>query len=247
MRPDISPFLVHFTKASEIGPPYEVLRRIFSEKRLLGTSRFVRDGSKCVCFSESPIGANEHGLINRTGFTRYSPFGLQFSKAWIFGLGGRPVIYSPECDFAKLPEGLQWRHVRLELGSSSVDFTWEREWRLPGDEVRFAEQDVTVVLPDEEARYVFVHDMERESLYDGWAYTSVMGEEAWAYDQGNPWKTVTLKKSTNRWCIAAYRRTRERPPSCRSERLGSCMSSSDGLPAAGTATLHARWSSSGYY
>ncbi|MHB8524144.1 MAG: hypothetical protein ACYDH9_25770 [Limisphaerales bacterium] len=193
MRHDISPLLVHFRRASEAGPPYDVLRRILSEKRLLAINRFVRWRSRCVCFSEAPLGALEHGLINSTGFTRYSPFGLQFSKEWIFSLGGHPVIYEPDHDFAQLPEILQWRHVRLELGASTVDFTWEREWRLPCEELRFSEQDVTVVLSDDEARDKFVHDIEHDAFCDAWAYTVLLGDLAWAYDRGNPWRTVTLK------------------------------------------------------
>lgn len=193
MRHDISPFLVHFTRESETSSAYDSLRRIISEQRVLAGNRYVRGGRKCVCLSEAPLGALEHGLINSTGFRRYSPFGLRFSKEWIFSLGGRPVIYQPDHDFAMLPEILQWRHVRFELGASTVDFTWEREWRLPCDELRFSEQDVTVVLPDDETCDRFVHDMKRDSFYNAWAYTVVLGEEAWAYDRGNPWRTVTLQ------------------------------------------------------
>lgn len=194
MRKDISPSLVHFTKDSEVESAYDVLRRILRDKKLLGSSRCVRSGRKCVCFSEAPLGALEHGLINSTGFTRYSSYGLQFDKEWIFSLGGRPVIYEPDHEFAQLPETHQWRHVRLELGLSAVDFTWEREWRLPCTELRFSERDVTVVLPDDEARDRFIHDVENDSFYNAWAWTVVMGDDAWALDRGNPWRTVTLKR-----------------------------------------------------
>ena len=193
MRQDISRFLVHFTKASVDESAYDVLRRILREKTVLGSSRFVRGGRKCVCFSEAPLGALEHGLINSTGFTRYSPYGLLFEKEWIFSLGGRPVIYEPKQEFAQLSETHQWRHVILELGSSTVDFTWEREWRLPCTELPFLERDVTVVLPDDEARDRFIHDIENDSFHEAWAWTVVLGDDAWALDRGNPWRTVTLK------------------------------------------------------
>lgn len=193
MRQDISRFLVHFTKASSVESAYDVLRRILREKTVLGSSRFVRGGTTCVCFSEAPLGALEHGLINSTGFSRYSPYGLQFEKEWIFSLGGRPVIYQPEHEFAQLSRTHEWRHVRLDLGSSTVDFTWEREWRLPRTELRFSERDVTVVLPDDEARDRFIQDVENDSFYEAWAWTVVLGDDAWALEGGNPWRTVTLE------------------------------------------------------
>ena len=195
MRPDISQFLVHFTKPSEAESAYDVLRRILRERKVLGGSRFIRGGRPCVCFSESPLGALEHGLINATGFTRYSPCGLQFEKEWIFGLGGRPVIYESEREFAKLPETHQWRHVRLEFGESPVDFTWEREWRLPCTELRFSEREVTVVLPDDAAHDKFIHDVENDSFHEARAWTVVLGDVAWQLDRGNPWRIVSLRAS----------------------------------------------------
>jgi hypothetical protein len=193
MRQDVSHFLVHFTKASEIESAYDVLRRILRERRILGGDRFIRGGKPCVCFSEAPLGALEHGLINTTGFTRYSPYGLQLEKEWIFGLGGRPVIYEPEHEFTELSETHQWRHVRLEFGESPVDFTWEREWRLPCTRLRFSERDATVVLPDDAARDKFIHDVENDSFHEAWAWTVVLGDVAWQLDRGNPWRIVSLK------------------------------------------------------
>lgn len=194
MRPDISRYLVHFTKPSDTESAYAVLRRILREKRILGSNRFIRGGATCVCFSEAPLGVIEHGLINSTGFTRYAPYGLQFEKNWIFNLGGRPAVYQPENEFADLTVTHQWRHVRLDLGVNTVDFTWEREWRIPCSELRFAEHDVTVVLPHDRARDTFIRDMENDSFHGAWAWTTVIGDEAWALDQANPWRTVTLKR-----------------------------------------------------
>jgi hypothetical protein len=195
MRIDLSHYLVHFTKASESGDAYSVLKKILRERRIIGSSKFRRGGQKCVCFTEAPLGSLEHGLINSRDFSRYAPFGIQFSKEQIFALGGRPVIYQPESEFLLLPETLAWRHVRFELRASGiVDFTWEREWRLPCEEMPFRERDVTVVLPDEAYQRRFVEEMERESFYDAWSYSVVLGDVAWAYDSGNPWKIVTLKE-----------------------------------------------------
>lgn len=193
MRQDLSKFLVHFTRASEAESAYDVLQRILRERRVLSSSRFIRGSQPCVCFSEAPLGALEYGLINAKGFTRYEPYGLQFEKEWIFGRGGRPVIYEPEQEFAELPHTHRWRHVRLELGDSPVDFTWEREWRLPCTELPFSARDVMIVLPDDAARDKFIHDAERDSWRDAWAWTAVLGDVVWQLDRGNPWRTVSLR------------------------------------------------------
>jgi hypothetical protein len=67
----------------------------------------------------------------------YRFYGLAFSKRTIFDAGGRPVIYLPDKEGGWIPDEQKWRHVRYEIGSAygdhPVDFTHEREWRLPGD------------------------------------------------------------------------------------------------------------------
>jgi hypothetical protein len=170
-----------------------LLHRILREKRLLGTNRYIRAGVPCICFSEAPRESLEYGLINSRGRGRYSQYGLQFEKAWIYRFGGRPVIYQSDEEFNLLPEAYRWRHVRLELGGEKeVDFTWEREWRLPKGELRFTERDITVVLPNEEARQQFIRDAEEEDFSDAWRWSVVVGDLAWCYRNGNPWRSVTL-------------------------------------------------------
>ena len=41
----------------------------------------------------------------------------------------RPVIYLPDAEGNWIPQEEKWRHVRFEAGQ--VDFTHEREWRVP--------------------------------------------------------------------------------------------------------------------
>jgi hypothetical protein len=195
MRADLAKHLIHFTKGRDREDAYQTLKLILQQRRLLGSARLVRGTIPCVCFSEAPLTSLEHGLINDAGFSRYSPFGLLFLKSFIFGRGGRPVIYQPEEEFGLLPEALRWRHVRFEpTGDSPIDFTWEREWRLPVDELRFQFHDVEVVLPDKAFRDRFIAEAESDSFHTAWAYTQVLGEIAWAYDTGNPWRTIPLQK-----------------------------------------------------
>jgi hypothetical protein len=84
-------------------------------------------------------------MINDEVQTRYTPFGVLFKKDFIFERGGRPVIYQPESDYSLLPTALQYRHVTFDLGT--VDFTWEREWRLQGNQLEFNDSDIHVLVP----------------------------------------------------------------------------------------------------
>jgi hypothetical protein len=77
---------------------------------------------------------------------RYKPFGIMVAKAWLFERGGRPVIYQPDAEFELLHEGQRFRHVRYEPGS--VDFTWEREWRIQTSELQLDPGETTLVVPN---------------------------------------------------------------------------------------------------
>jgi hypothetical protein len=88
-----------------------------------------------VCLSEIPLSvvhqlATPPSEVNAQG-KYYRFYGLAFGKRAIFDAGGRPVIYLPDNESAWIPDDQKWRHVRYEIGS--VDWTHEREWRLPGN------------------------------------------------------------------------------------------------------------------
>jgi hypothetical protein len=71
--------------------------------------------------------------------------------------GGRPVIYGPDPDYAKLPEEMRYRHVRFYLSAeTTIDHTWEREWRIKTDELPITPDDVTVVVPDRKVKNALV-------------------------------------------------------------------------------------------
>lgn len=52
------------------------------------------------------------------------------SKQQGFDLGLRPVIYLPDNEGTWIPDEEKWRHVRFD---STVDYTFEREWRIKKD------------------------------------------------------------------------------------------------------------------
>lgn len=77
---------------------------------------------------------------------RYAPLGVMVDKRWLFSHGGRPVIYQPESEYETLPESLRYRHVRYDP-ERSIDFTWEREWRLHVDQLILDPAATTLVVP----------------------------------------------------------------------------------------------------
>ena len=148
-RPDISDSVIHFTKGATAEAALEVLLIMVGEGRILGGTGMIKGGYRCACFTEAPLPAIAGGLVNANSFTRYSPFGLMFSKDWLYERGGRPVIYHSDDEYSQLPEHMRWRHVRYEpLSDPVIDFTWEREWRLQCDELRFDPSEVALVVPN---------------------------------------------------------------------------------------------------
>lgn len=164
MRTDISEKLVHLTKGSGINVAlhrqmaFKTLGEIMKSESIKGGTGFIKGLHKCVCFSEAPISMLSNILSIKTGSGfKYQPYGVMVSKKWIYDMGGRPVIYGPESEYAKLPEEMKFRHVRFEIdGGSSIDFTSEREWRIQTDELKFTHDDVTIIVPDRRAKNAFV-------------------------------------------------------------------------------------------
>ena len=127
-RPDISDKLVHFTSGATACEAFERIRYVVSEQRLIGSGARIRGNYRCVCFTEAPLTSLQHGLVNPSVYSRYSPFGVLFDKQWVFDQGGRPVIYQPDAEFTLLPELLRWRHMRYEPGV--IDFASSRAQSL---------------------------------------------------------------------------------------------------------------------
>ena len=147
-RTDISNRLIHFTKGNTPEEAFDRLRKIMSDRVILGGSTFRKGNITCVCLSEAPSKSLPDGLRSYKGYAPYSSFGVMFDKKWVFSRGGRPVIYEPDDEYELLPESLRWRHVRYDpTAVPPIDFTWEREWRIPCAELPFGPDDATIVLP----------------------------------------------------------------------------------------------------
>lgn len=158
-RSDMCSGLVHLTRESlEIPTVLNVLLKILIDGRINGSSTdsgFICGPRRAVCFQDAPLYSISQNVFfeqkkleqDSSQKLRYRAFGLAFSKDYLFKKGARPVIYE-KTDVAKafLPQSEWWRIVRLDLSDESafIDWTHEREWRLP-DDLNFELKEVTLV------------------------------------------------------------------------------------------------------
>ena len=173
MRDDITNKLVHLTKGvDEDSTKHKEeavvnLESILREKRLRGGNGFIKGGYLCACFSEAPISKLSYLLAENDGEKfKYQPYGIMVDKLWLFEKGGRPVIYGPANDYDKLPEEMRYRHVRFWLSEQYVvDHSWEREWRIKTDSLEISPECVTVVVPDRNAKDLFLEKFPGENWH----------------------------------------------------------------------------------
>jgi hypothetical protein len=147
IRGDLSNRLIHLTSGESLEAAFQKFLKILNARRLIANNGHIKGGFKCVCFSEAPVAIL--GQMLATKDSRYQPLGVMVDKAWLFGKGGRPVIYQSDAEYDDLPESLKYRHVRYEPADSpdkGVDWTWEREWRIRED-VILRPDHVTLVVP----------------------------------------------------------------------------------------------------
>jgi hypothetical protein len=180
-RSDISCFLTHLTKPQNInGVPHEsveVLIKILKERKLVGSTResgFIVGTTPAVCFQEAPI----HGIAQNVYYEeklrllekhenkRYEGYGLSFLKPYVYNNGGRPVIYDRTDEAKKyLNKSEYWRIVNFDMSDENriIDWTHEREWRVPNDFV-FDLSQVYVLVPNSKAYRKFVDLADQEIL-----------------------------------------------------------------------------------
>ena len=150
-RNDMATRLIHLTRGADEDAAFENLWKILIDKKLNGGCGFINGDRNAVCFQELPLNALAENLNYEEKLNdkvRYSPFGIRFQKHFIYQQGGRPVIYE-NTEVAKtiLPENEYWRIVDLNLSDKDnyVDWTHEREWRVP-DELQFEYKNIEVIV-----------------------------------------------------------------------------------------------------
>lgn len=136
MRPDHTNFVAHFTKGDD---SYDHLVSILTEQKIIaGTMPWTN--SDAVCFTECPWWS----LLDHA--RRYSPYAVGFVKSHVFAAGGGPVYYVradhwKKQDWANHVKSLvtpfwpEYRPDKLKadefLSGKTVDYSHEREWRVP--------------------------------------------------------------------------------------------------------------------
>jgi hypothetical protein len=166
-RSDLTTQLTHLTKAEKDEDLTTILMSMLSQRRIDGSdSAFIYGENRAVCFQDAPVSGicqnvyfeEKYRKENPDVKRRYSACGLMFEKPYVFLKGGRPVIYDrPEDAKEYLPKEDYWRIVPLDFDGESkiIDWTHEREWRVPND-FKFSLQEVTVLLPDTEIYKDFI-------------------------------------------------------------------------------------------
>ena len=139
-----------------------------------------------MCFSEAPLSVLTQSFAQPApAGMRYAPFGVIVAKSWLFERGGRPVIYQAEAEYEALPEALRYRHVRYEP-SLSIDFTWEREWRIHTPQLDLVPEQTTFVVPTRQ----WVRRFHQEHV-DAVASSSALLEVP--FDDPIPWHFIALE------------------------------------------------------
>lgn len=174
-RSDLSSQVVHLVRRTESLTELDVLMSILREGRVRASDPrvgFINGGVPAACFQDAPLSGicqnvyfeQKYRKANPTARERYRAMGLMFPKESLYRAGGRPVIYDRPADAKQyLPKAEWWRIVNYDLSSddSIVDWTHEREWRIPGD-FNFELADATVLIVKGEFYTKFVKRAEAE-------------------------------------------------------------------------------------
>jgi hypothetical protein len=138
--------LTHFTRSRAGASALDSLAAILRGQVIRASRRMVRGGTSVVCLFDLRLEELKE-LLKPANRRRYQPCGLAIDRRYAFMRGARPVIYLPAGEAQRLLAAQElWRAVSLDLARRpGVDWTFEREWRLPGDLVLCPSQTVVLV------------------------------------------------------------------------------------------------------
>lgn len=168
-RPDFSSYLAHFTtnrapvsKSKDNSSAhvkgssaYDRLVSILTSKKIFA-SKLPWNNRNAVCLTECPWGS----LLDHA--STYSPYGVGFNKAFIFGAGGGPAYYVRADHYKEqqwdekvhtfvTPFWPNYRPAKLKnngvLNDKDIDYTHEREWRVP-HELTFEYDHIEFIILD---------------------------------------------------------------------------------------------------
>lgn len=167
-RPDFSNYLAHFTKDSELSANDEnnpvwrykdmsAQEKLISilESKIIKASSMPWTNARAVCFTECPWSS----LMAHT--KKYSAYGIGFSKKIVYAKNGGPVYYMrPDHYNEQMQDNAFVKHVlpfitpfapvyrprkMKETFSQTVDYSHEREWRVPHD-FPFNYKDISFII-----------------------------------------------------------------------------------------------------
>ena len=178
-RNDIVTRLTHLTRATEKMDALQVLLKILDDKKLIGSTTktgYIVGETPAVCLQDVPLNAlAEHILYENETFSdisnknaRYCGVGIRFNKFYIYKNGGRPVIYDKTEDLkAILNKNMHWRIVNLDMSDSNncIDWTHEREWRVP-NELVFSYKNIELIFPTDNEYRRFISYCEENGKMD---------------------------------------------------------------------------------
>ncbi len=189
-KPDYSNYLAHFTKeyasVDNNNCLDESFKRMSAKDKLISIlktktiykSTMPWTNMEAVCFTECPWSSFvEHSL-------NYSSYGVGFSKKFIFGKHGAPAIYmrvdtfikEKDSNFTNICEEIKFLITPFQpiytpsrvkrLSKRPVDYTHEREWRIP-DTLNFEYKDVQFVIVKSNEDFISFPPDLRQAIGEG--------------------------------------------------------------------------------
>lgn len=184
-REDMSAYLIHWTSGDSDEEAYDCLYQIISTEELRGNVDKIKGSYSCICFTETP---GKHFYFTKR---KYKPFGVAFTKQYLFGEGARPVIYESEEEFAYLPENVRWRHVLYNpCVSPPIDFTWEREWRVR-KQLLYLDNRAKIVVPNDDWRQIIMDRFNSDEYMRYWGECVGYGQDLAEFPRSFPFEIFT--------------------------------------------------------
>lgn len=172
-RPDLTPFLVHFTKRSNGCDALDNLKSILKAGVIRGSDNngYIKGDIPATCFMDVPFSSLKYILRDsntNSNSPQYEPYGIVVGKDHAFLNGARPVWYLSDKDIVEIDiqPDQKWRVARLEgMEETSIGWLHEREWRAKGN-FRLPEKlEVVLVWDGDDAKNLTLAISKNPSIY----------------------------------------------------------------------------------
>ncbi|MDR2574359.1 MAG: hypothetical protein LBC94_08495 [Desulfovibrio sp.] len=134
-RPDLTPYLLHFTKSKGDSEAFDVLKQILKDGVLKKSKPEIEDeNDEVVCFMDVPFHALKY-ILKGSNREQYDRYGVFIGKKLAYDRGVRPVAYMPCKEKRRMPKEEQWRVVGIKsnMADKGIARIHEREWRFKGN------------------------------------------------------------------------------------------------------------------